>query len=239
MQKDSTSPKPGRRKSRISIFISIGIIGLIVSSYFLIPPVKEVIDQTWEVLTSEDRERIEDWVQQFRWWGPVVIIIVMTLQTFLLVFPTIAFIILIILAYGPFWGSALAITSVMISSFAGYAVGRLLGKLFVIRLIGQKTEQKIAAFIREYGFWALFLVRFNSLLSNDAASLVAGMVGMEFNTFSLATLCGITPLVVVIAASGNSNENLINGLLWVSGISLLLFVFYIGWDQRRQKSKKE
>src|SRR5690625_6354678 len=95
-------------------------------------------------------------------------------------------------------------------------------KNYVYRLISQKTKQNIAAFIREYGFWALFLIRFNSLLSNDAASLVAGMVGMRFNIFSAATFCGITPLVVVIAASGNSNENLINGLLWISGISLLL-----------------
>src|SRR5690625_1954492 len=125
MQNRSTPSKPGRRKSQISVFISIGIVGLLVISYFLIPPVKEAIDHTWDVLTSEDRERIEEWVQQFGWWGPVIIIIIMTLQTFLLVFPTIAFIILIILAYGPFWGSVLAITPVMISSFAGYGeIGR-------------------------------------------------------------------------------------------------------------------
>src|SRR5690625_6885278 len=106
-------------------------------------------------------------------------------------------------------------------------------KNYVYRLISQKTKQNIAAFIREYGFWALFLIRFNSLLSNDAASLVAGMVGMRFNIFSAATFCGITPLVVVIAASGTSNEHLITGWLSISGISLLFVVFYIWWVQSR------
>lgn len=239
MQKRSTSSKKGRRKGRISLFLSISFVALILISYFFIPSVKETVDHTLEILTSEDRDKIENWVQQFGWRGPVMIIIAMTLQTFLLVFPTIAFIILIILAYGPFWGSLLAIISVMISSFAGYAVGRILGKLFVIRLIGHRTEQKIASFIEEYGFWALFLVRFNSLLSNDAASLVAGMVGMRFHIFTLATLCGIAPLVFVIATSGDSNENLINGLLWISGISLIIFIFYIWWDQKRKKPDKE
>src|SRR5690625_682397 len=123
MQNRSTPSKPGRRKSQISVFISIGIVGLLVISYFLIPPVKEAIDHTWDVLTSEDRERIEEWVQQFGWWGPVIIIIIITLQTFLLLFSTTAFIILIILAYVSLWGSAVAITSVVISSFDRYCVG--------------------------------------------------------------------------------------------------------------------
>lgn len=215
------------------MIISAGIVAALILSYFFIPEVKEAFRKTWNILTSSDRDKIEEWVRQFGWWGPAVIIVVMILQTFLLFLPTIAFIVVIVLAYGPLWGSLLALISITVASMVGYGVGRLLGKLFVIRMIGRKTEDKIASFIGNYGFWAVFLVRFNSLLSNDAASFVAGMLGMNFTVFTLATLSGITPLILTIAWFGESVDDLKNGLIWISVISLLLFALYVWWDKNR------
>lgn len=233
MDKQNSVASSSPAKNRIPLIISLLIVVILIISYFLIPQMKEALDETWNVLTSNDRDKIEVWVDQFGWWGPAIIILVMIVQTFLLFLPTIAFIVVIILAYGPFWGSILALISITIASMVGYGVGRLLGKLFVIKMLGQKTENKVAAFIKDYGFWAVFLVRFNSLLSNDAASFVAGMLGMNFMVFTLATLSGITPLILMIAWFGESFDNLKNGLIWISVISLLLFGLYIWWDKKR------
>lgn len=233
MRKQRITSADPPAKNQIPLIISAGIVTALILSYFFIPEVKEAFRETWTILTSNDRDKIEEWVRQFGWWGPVVIILVMILQTFLLFLPTIAFIVVIVLTYGPLWGSLLALISITVASMVGYGVGRFLGKLFVIRMIGQKTEDKIASFIGAYGFWAVFLVRFNSLLSNDAVSFVAGMLGMNFMVFTLATLSGITPLILTIAWFGESVDDLKNGLIWISVISLLLFAMYVWWDKKR------
>ncbi len=64
------------------------------------------------------------------------------------------------------------------------------------KILGTKTEGKIANFIDDYGFWAVFITRLNPFLSNDAISFVAGMLRMGYWKFISATLAGIAPLTI-------------------------------------------
>ncbi len=221
-------------KSRFPLYLSIGLIGGLIACYFLVPSIQQFFDETWKVLTSNDEKQIKEWVAGFGWLGPIVLIMAMIVQMFLLVIPTILLMVVCILAYGPFLGSLLILVSVVAASSVGYFIGVYLGQTLVTKLLGQKTKLKIEGFIDSYGFWAVIVTRLNPFLSNDAISFVGGILKMGYWKFIGATLIGIFPLTVFIAILGESTETLKTGLLWGSIASLLAFGIYVWWD----KSKK-
>lgn len=206
-----------------------------MTSYFLIPEVKEFLDEAWSVLTSDDEERVQKWVSGFGWLGPIVLVLAMIAQMFLLVVPSILLMVVSVLAYGPIWGSVIIIASVYAASTVGYFIGSYFGDTIVKRIIGKKSEKKVASFLDDYGFWAVIVTRLNPFLSNDAISFVGGLLRMGYWKFMGATLVGIAPLTAFIAIFGKSIDELKMGLLWGSVISLLAFGAYIWWDKKHKK----
>lgn len=225
------------RKSKLPIYMGLGLLGALFGSYFLFPSVEQFFNEAWSVLTSDDEQRIKQWVDGFGWIGPFILILAMILQMFMLVIPTVVLMVVSILAYGPIWGSVLVLVAVLTASSVGYIIGRYIGPVVVERLIGKKAEDKVAGFIEDYGFWAIVITRINPFLSNDAISFVAGILSMRYLKFASATLVGIAPLTIFIAIIGESTDQLTSGLLWGSVISLVLFGGYIYWDKRRKKQK--
>lgn len=224
------------KQSKLPLYISAFIIAALVLTYFFVPGVRLFLDEAWSTLTSNDDEKIRLWVNDFGWFGPVILVLAMTLQMFLLVIPTIALMVVSVLAYGPVWGSVIILLSVFVASSVGYFIGRYFGPVIVEKLIGQKTEKKIEDFIEDYGFWAVIVTRLNPFLSNDAISFVGGILKMGYWKFIGATLLGIAPLTLFIAIIGKSTDQLKTGLLWGSLISLILFGCYVYWDKRKRSS---
>ena len=229
----SSSPK----KSKLPLYLSLLLVAILVICYFAVPPVNDFFNEAWNVLTSDDEARVKKWVEGFGWFGPVMIVLAMIVQMFLLVIPTILLMIVSTLAYGPIWGSIINFIAVIIASSVGYAIGKYLGLSFIERLLGEKTTKKITTFIQEYGFWAVVITRINPFLSNDAISFVAGILKMNYWKFISATAVGITPLILLIAITGQNTDSLKTGLLYGSIASLIIFGGYIWWDKKR-KSKQ-
>lgn len=225
---------PSVKKSRLPLYLSISLIGVLVLCYFVIPSVDNFFTEAWNVLTSNDEARIKTWVEGFGWFGPLVIVLAMVVQMFLLVIPTILLMIVAILAYGPIWGSVIVFIAVYVASSVGYFIGKYVGTGFIISLLGKKTIEKISSFLEDYGFWAVVITRINPFLSNDAISFVAGILKMNYWKFITATLLGISPLIALIALTGQNTDSLKYGLLWGSLGSLLIFGIYIWWDKKRK-----
>lgn len=228
---------PSVKQSKAPLYISIAVVAAVVLSYFFIPSVQEFLSNAWDVLTSGDRERTRQWVSQFGWWGPFIIILAMVLQMFLLVIPTPILMVVTVLAYGPIIGSIILFAAVFLASTIGYFIGRYLGPVIVEKLIGQKTEKKLTSFIDDYGFWTIIVVRLSPFLSNDAISFVGGVLRMGYWRFIGATMLGISPLIIFIAYLGGDYERLKTGLIWASIISLVLFVAFVWWDTKVRKNK--
>ena len=232
-----TLDTPTVKKSKAPLYISGLVLLSVVLAYFFIPAVQDFLQEAWRTLSSGDEKQIENWVSQFGLVGPLVIIIAMILQMFLLIIPTIALMVVAILAYGPIWGSLIVFAAVFAASTVGYLIGTYLGPVIVEKLIGVKADKKLSDFIKRYGFWAVFITRLNPLLSNDAVSFVAGVLKMGYWKFIAATLAGIAPLIIFVAIMGQSNDSLVNGLLWGSIVSLILFIVYVIWDKRKNKEQ--
>lgn len=211
---NSSSEQASVKKSKAPLYVSVSIVILVVLSYFFIPGVQEFFKEAWDVLTSDDEEKIKNWVDDFGWFGPIVLILAMIAQMFLLVIPTLALMVVSILSYGPLAGSIIVFMAVWAASSVGYFIGRYFGDVVVKKLIGHKTKKKVGDFIEDYGFWAVVITRINPSLSNDAISFVAGILKMGYIKFITATLTGIAPLILFLAIIGRSTEGLMKGLLW-------------------------
>jgi len=154
---------------------------------------------------------------------------------FLFVVPNILVMIIAIVIYGPLWGSVISLVGVFCSSSLGYALGRYLGPVTVNKLIKPQTQVKISNFIERYGVGAIAITRLASL-SNDSLSIVAGLLKMSYHRYILATLAGITPLIVLLALYGR-NGRIERALLWIAGISMVLLFVYIFVDKKRKADK--
>ena len=91
-----------------------------VICFYTIPSFNQFFKEAWDVLSSDDEARIRDWVGDFGWFGPFLIVLAMIAQMFLLVVPTLLLMIVSVLAYGPVWGSLISIAAVFTASTVGY-----------------------------------------------------------------------------------------------------------------------
>lgn len=228
-----------KRKSKWPTIISLFVVGAIVASYFLFPGFQNSVNEGYRVLSSNDRERISDWVSRFGYWGPLVILLVMILQMFLFVIPSIVVMMVTILAYGPLWGSVITVAGILLASSLGYSVGAYLGPVVVKKMIGPGTERKLCGFMKDYGMWAVIIARINPLLSNDATSFVGGLLRMGYGRFIAGTFAGILPLTIGIAILGENFQRMTMVLVWVSVVSIVALGLYVVYDKKRKSPIEE
>lgn len=220
---------PGRR----TWLVSIAVVLLLVGLYFVWPAYEWVIDRTYVLVRSGDQAELRAWVERFGAWGPLLILGLMLAQTLLPVIPSILVMVVAVLAYGPWWGGALAWGGLMLSGTVAYTIGRALGASVVDRLIGSRAERRIAGYVERHGVLAVIAARVSPALSTDAVSYAAGIVRMNAPSFLAATAVGILPLVVLIGWLGASIERLSTTLLWVSIASVALLVAWVVVDRIR------
>jgi uncharacterized membrane protein YdjX (TVP38/TMEM64 family) len=217
------------------LWISILIVGGLVASYFIFPGFKDGINEAFEIITSDDEGRIRTWVKKFGALGPIVLILAMAAQMFLMFVPNLLMFAIAIICYGPIWGSLICVTGVFASSSLGYAIGKTLGPRAVDRFVSQKAQDKISLFLKRYGFKAVAIARLSSL-ATDSLGFAAGILEMDYKKFILATMSGIIPVIVAISIFGK-NGTVEKGLLWMAGISLTALVIYIMVDRKKRTSK--
>lgn len=226
------------KQSKAPLYISIGVVLIVVLAYFFVPSVHDFLQNAWNVLTSSDEKRINVWVGQFGFWGPLIIVLVMVLQMFLIVIPTPILMLVSIIAFGPIWGSLIALLAIFTASSVGYFIGRYFGPVIVDKLIGHKSQNKIAHFIDDYGFWTVIVIRLNPFLSDDAISFVGGVLRMGYFKFIGATLLGTAPLIVFMAFLEENYQQSNSILIWASIACIVFFGLFIWWDKKWKKRRE-
>ncbi len=219
------------------VVVSVSLLALLGGCYCFIPGVEEWAREAYDVLTSDDEERVKEYVAQYGMWGPLTIIVAMAIQMFLFIVPNILLMMIAIISYGPVWGSLISLAGVFCASSLGYLIGRKLSPLTLRRFVSAKTQKTIGEFIHDYGVMAIMITRLSSF-SNDALSFVAGLLGMRYRNYILSTLTGISPLIITLAIYGR-NGKIEKALIWVAILSLILLAAYIIIDKRRKKRHHE
>lgn len=215
------------------LFVVLGMVSLLALSYFMFPEFQTGVNDAFEAVTSEDQEKIELWVKRFGVLGPVVLILAIALQMFLLVVPNILLFAIAIISYGPVWGALISLVGVFLSSSLGYYIGKKLGPRAIDRFVSQKAQDKIQVFIERYGVKAVIIFRL-STISTDSLGFVAGILEMDYKRYILATLAGVTPLIVLIAIYGG-NGRMETALIWIASISVVALLVYMYLDRFKRR----
>ncbi|MEJ1237767.1 VTT domain-containing protein [Chryseolinea sp. T2] len=209
------------------------IVGLVIS-YFAIPEFKQGVHNAWEAISSNDQERIRSWVKRFGILGPIILILVMAVQIFLLFIPNLLLFVIAVMCYGPIWGTVISLIGVTASSSLGYYIGNKLGPRAIDRFVSEKAQEKVAFFVRRYGAKAIFVFRLSSL-SSDALGFVAGILEMSYKKFVLATLVGITPVLILLAIYGR-NGRIDRALIWLGAFAVAALLIYVLFDRKNRKT---
>jgi uncharacterized membrane protein YdjX (TVP38/TMEM64 family) len=230
---------PSKPQSSWLQHLPLLITGLLILSfgvaYAVEPAFRAFLREAFDILSGDDEQRITQWVSQFGWRGPLLLILAMIAQIFLLIIPSWGLMIVAVLAYGPVWGTVLSLVATAIAASVGYAVGKYVGDVAVRKLVGDKTEEKVAGWVQEYGFWAIVFARASPFISGDAISLISGISRIRFPKFISATALGAIPLAITIGYFGDNTQRLKTGFVWMTAVSVLLF---LGYYVYRKKTKK-
>ncbi|NLL14926.1 MAG: TVP38/TMEM64 family protein [Fibrobacter sp.] len=218
----------------LPIIITVLIIGTLILSWFLSPRVQSLSNEAWSILQSGNRELLRDWVSQFGEAGVIVLLFFFLVQMFAFVIPSWALVVVSVLAYGPLIGGIVALAGTVLAASVAYWIGRLFSEFTIKKILKQKSEKKMRVYLQRYGFWVVVIFKLAPFLSNDIISYAAGLVSMSFPRFFLASVVGTSPLVILIAFLGETNERLWNGFIVVSVVSIIGFVIYVWWDQKQQ-----
>lgn len=232
--KKKHSKKPRTKGDKVVLIVSVAVVLLLVGCYFLIPSFHDGINNAFVVLTSDDQDRIQDWVKQFKAWGPIIIILSMVAQMFALLIPNLLLFIIAIVCYGPVWGPLICLMGVFLSSTIGYFIGKKLGSRAIDRFVSEKAQKKIKVFVARYGVKAIFIARFSSI-SSDGISFVAGIVEMSYSKYILSSLAGIIPLLILLALYG-LNGNMERALIWIAVIAVSGLGLYIFLDRKKRRA---
>jgi uncharacterized membrane protein YdjX (TVP38/TMEM64 family) len=232
---DSQEPATTLLLRYLPLALSVGIVGAAAAAYYLVPAFQQFSREAWLVLTSSDEARIARWIGRFDYWGPLLLLVLFILQMLAFVLPSWLLILVCILAYGPVWGSALALAGIVLASSVAYFVGRLLGEHTLLVLLGEKAERSMQGYLERYGLGTVVVFRLAPFLSNDTISFVAGLTGMNIWRFLAGTVLGISPLIGLLAYLGSDIQRLQQGLIWFSGLCIVGFGLYVWYDKRRSQ----
>ena len=220
-----------------SLYFTLTLVVSLVILYFVYPDFQDAMNDLWKALTSGEQEQISSTIKSFGGWGIAAIILIIVLQMFLVIFPSWLPMIAAALVYGTIPSILISSAGVFLASTIGYSIGIGVSEKALHKFISDKAFDKLKYWVGNYGFWSIVLFRISPFLSNDAISVLAGGVKMNYLKFISATMIGIVPLATAIALFAENIETLKTGLYWIGGAGIVIYAVFVYIDHQKRKKK--
>ena len=140
------------------------------------------------------------------------------------------------LAFGPFWGTAAAVSGATVRACGQFLIAKLLGRVAVEKLLKGKLAH-LDQQVGEHGFKAVLLVRLIPNFPFDMQNYGLGFSRVRFGAYALGTFLGVIPGSFAYGYLGYSLTDLRNA--WKILIATLLIVgliFAQRWYVKRRKA---
>ncbi len=214
----------GRRLRYTVVVMVVAIVVGLLGWWF-----NGTIGDAWRWFWGIDVASLRAAIQNLGPWAPLASIGLMVIHAFV-PFPLEFLAIANGLVFGAWGGIAITWFSMVISSWAGYAVARFAGPL-VFRLAPGDRLKRMEKWTRRRSDWQLVAVRFIPIISFSVLNLAMGLLGIRFWRFTWTTAVGIIPIVVVSVLTGHLLT--FGPWGWVAvGVVVLA---YVAWEIRRRK----
>lgn len=188
---------------------------------------------------SLSQETIEGWVEKSGVWGPLVVVVVMTVAVVVSPLPSAPIAIAAGAAYGHTLGTALVALGAEFGAVIAFVLARVLGRDAVRRLIGEKLDMGLLG-SQNALMLTVFLSRLLPFVSFDLMSYAAGVTALQTWRFAVATLAGILPASFVLAHLGSevASENGSGFVGLVLGLFVAFPLLWASWHRSVQTKQK-
>lgn len=218
--------------------ILLGIIIICFLVYFLVPQIKNPIDDGVNTLFSLNLEKVIAYIRSYGTFAMIISFFLMILQS--IISPIPAFLITLANAsiFGWVKGAILSWTSSMVGAALCFYIARILGQDIVQKIIGEKALKSTNHFFEKYGKHTILVCRLLPFVSFDIVSYAAGLTNISFIHFFVATGIGQLPATIVYSYLGQltgSAKTLMIGLLILFACSIIIYVIKEIYKEKYQK----
>jgi uncharacterized membrane protein YdjX (TVP38/TMEM64 family) len=241
-QIDSDQDKYNRTKRTVR-WITLGAIIALVLACTLIPSWRQSIGYIFALLSSGDINAVVEYLRSFGPLAAAVSAALMVLQS--LAAPIPAFVITLsnAVVFGWWQGAILSWSSAMLGATLCFFIARILGRDAVAHFVTKGALQTIDRFFEKFGAHAILICRLLPFLSFDYVSYAAGLTGMSFLKFIVATGIGQLPATIVYSYVGGTltggAQMLMMGLLIAFSAFILGVIIYQVFKSRNADLMKE
>ena len=184
-----------------------------------------------------EQHEIEEWIDGFGVWGPVVYIVVFALSMLFAPVPTAPMPLIAAAVFGPALGFLYTITATAIGSTICFWAARSLGRPALRRLTSQAALNKIDELGERLGIRLLIVLRLFPVAGVDYVSYAAGLTQMRFGLYIVISVLASAPILILAAVLGDAVLERNRELLIGAGIGIALFfaapVAWVWWRRRR------
>ncbi len=168
----------------------------------------------WQLFS--DRERIQRLVEGAGILAPLVYVVLLVVQAVVAPLPAPAVAMAGGYTFGTLEGFLLTWSGALLGGVLSFGISRLFGRGFVA---SNARLERLDRYVGQHGAILVFVLRLIPLVSFDAISYAAGLSGMSFGRFLLATAVGMAPGTFVFVYLGGATPG---AGVWVALIGLAL-----------------
>lgn len=153
-----------------------------------------------------DKEILEGLVVRAGFWGPVLIVTLMTVAVVASPIPSAPIALAAGAAYGHLWGTVQVVVGAELGALIAFGLARVLGHDILRRMFGPKVDAGLLG--SQTALTAtVFASRLMPFMSFDMISYAAGLSRLHAWRFALATMAGIIPASFLLAHVGGAAVN--------------------------------
>jgi uncharacterized membrane protein YdjX (TVP38/TMEM64 family) len=152
-------------------------------------------------------ENFRDFIEGFGNWAIVIYFLLVVLYTLSIMPPIVILIFLAGVLFGPVKGIIVLWAGLVVGSIIAFSIARFLGQDFVARKLKGRGEQ-FNERLGQHGFTVILTIRLIGVPPAEIINYAAGLSKISFRDFFLATVLGVTPVVILIVLTGDRLLNL-------------------------------
>jgi uncharacterized membrane protein YdjX (TVP38/TMEM64 family) len=194
----------------------------------LIPAVRETAGHGLTLIATGRLGQFQRYLDSFGFWGPFVSIGFLVAQALFVPVPVTIMLVANGLAFGFWRGTLVSIAGASVGALAAYAVGRLIGRTLLQRLLPPSSIRWADRLMNKYGAWAIVVNRWLPGVPLDPVSYMAGLTRLPVLWFLALTVIGLVPATIATAYLGSQIAGDVPLEYWI-GILLIACGIWVAW----------
>lgn len=185
------------------VLLRIILLIAVIGGYFLIPSVRNTVNQLAFLLSMVDVHAVRGYVESMGAWAPLASIGLMMFQAVIAPLP--AFVVTFANAalFGWVFGAVLSWTGAMLGAALCYGIACWYGRSVVERFAPAQAVQRFDTLSNRWGHWTVLVARLLPFVPFDPISYAAGLARLPFTRFLIATGVGQLPATIAYSTAGD------------------------------------